>query len=141
MTQKKMILVAIDGSEHSNKVVETAIEYAKLLTAKVILVHCHKKFPTILGEPMRNEAIVTTLRSAEKLIAPFSEQLREADIEIEERLMEEPAGAAIPDIAKIQKCDLIIIGSRGLTNLEGLFLGSVTNRVLHTTPCSVLVVK
>jgi nucleotide-binding universal stress UspA family protein len=55
--------------------------------------------------------------------------------------MEEPAGAVIPDIAKIQKCDLIIIGSRGLTNLEGLFLGSVTNRVLHTTPCSVLVVK
>jgi nucleotide-binding universal stress UspA family protein len=140
MTQKK-ILAAVDGSEHSDKVVETTIEYAKLLAAKVILVHCHKKFPTILGEPMRNDAIVTTLRSAEKLVAPFTERLREAGIEVEERLMEEPAGAVIPDIAKIQKCDLIIIGSRGLTNLEGLFLGSVTNRVLHTTPCSVLVVK
>ena len=90
---------------------------------------------------MRNDAIVTTLRNTEKLIAPYSERLRGAEIEVEERLMEEPAGAAIPDIAKIQKCDLIIIGSRGLTNLEGLFLGSVTNRVLHTTPCSVLVVK
>ncbi len=112
-----------------------------MIPAKVILVHCHKKFPTLLGEPMRNDAVVATLRSAENLIAPYIERLRGAEVEVEERLMEEPAGAVIPDIAKIQKCDLIIIGSRGLTHLEGLFLGSVTNRVLHTTPCSVLVVK
>jgi nucleotide-binding universal stress UspA family protein len=140
MNEKK-ILVAVDGSEHSGKVIETAIQYARLLSAKVVLVHCHKKFPTILGEPLRNEAIVTTLRKAEELIAPFTKRLREAEIGVEERLMEDPAGAVIPDIARIEKCDLIIVGSRGLTNLEGLFLGSVTNRVLHTTPCSVLVVK
>jgi nucleotide-binding universal stress UspA family protein len=140
MTEKK-ILVAVDGSEHSDKVIETAIKYARLLSAKVVLVHCHKKFPTILGEPLRNEAIVTTLRKAETLIAPFTIRLREAEVDVEERLMEEPAGAVIPDIARIEKCELIIVGSRGLTNLEGLFLGSVTNRVLHTTPCSVLVVK
>jgi len=140
MTEKK-ILVAVDGSEHSYKVIETAIKYARLLSAEVVLVHCHKKFPTILGEPLRNEAIVTTLRKAETLIAPFTKRLREAEINVEERLMEEPAGAVIPDIAKIEKCELIVVGSRGLTNLEGIFLGSVTNRVLHTTPCSVLVVK
>ncbi|MGB3224051.1 MAG: universal stress protein [Desulforhopalus sp.] len=134
-------MAAVDGSEHSDKVVETTIEYAKMIPAKVILVHCHKKFPTLLGEPMRNDAVVATLRSAENLIAPYIERLREAEVEVEERLMEEPAGAVIPDIAEIQKCDLIIIGSRGLTHLEGLFLGSVINRVLHTTPCSVLVVK
>jgi len=138
---KKKILVAVDGSEHSGKVIETAIQYARLLSAKVVLVHCHKKFPTILGEPLRNEAIVTTLRKAETLIAPFTKRLREAEVDVEERLMEDPAGAVIPDIARIEKCELIIVGSRGLTNLEGLFLGSVTNRVLHTTPCSVLVVK
>jgi nucleotide-binding universal stress UspA family protein len=140
MTQKK-ILVAVDGSIHSDKVLETAIEYAKLLSAKVLLVHCHKKFPTILGEPQRNDAIVSILNHAEQLIAPYTKRLREAEVDFEERLMEEPAKTVIPDIAKIQKCALIIMGSRGLTNLEGLILGSVTNRVLHTTPCSVLVVK
>lgn len=140
MTEKR-ILVAVDGSKHSDKVVDTAIEYAKMLRAKVILVHCHKKFPTILGEPQRNEAIVSTLRTAEATIAPFSKRLGEADIDYEERLMEEPAGSIIPDVAKIEKCDLIIVGSRGRTNLEGLLLGSVTNRVLQTTSCSVLVVK
>jgi len=139
MTQKK-ILVAVDGSEHSNKVLETAIEYAKLLAAKVILVHCHKKFPVLLGEPMRNDAIYSILHNAEQLIAPYSKRLREAEIDFEERLMEKPARSVIPDIAKIENCSLIIMGSRGLTNLEGLVVGSVTTRVLHTTPCSVLVV-
>lgn len=140
MTQKK-ILVAIDGSEYSDKVIETGIEYAKLLNAKVILVHCHKKFPTILGEPMRNDAIYGILHNAEFLIAPYTKRLREAEVDFEERLMEKPAKTAIPDIAEIEQCSLIIMGSRGLTNLEGLVIGSVTTRVLHTTPCSVLVVK
>jgi nucleotide-binding universal stress UspA family protein len=140
MTQKK-ILVAVDGSVHSDKVLETAIEYAQLLSAKVILVHCHKKFPTLLGEPMRNDAIYSILKNAENLIAPYTKRLRKAEVDFEERLMENPARTMIPDIAKIEKCSLIIMGSRGLTNLEGLIIGSVTTRVLHTTPCSVLVVK
>jgi len=139
--EKYKILVAVDGSAHSDKVLETAVEYANLFGAQVILVHCHKKFPTILGEPHRNEAIVNTLRDSEKLIQPFVERLEKEQIDFESRLMEEPAGAVISDIAEIQECDLVIMGSRGLTNLEGLLLGSVTNRVLHTTPCSVLVVK
>lgn len=140
MTQKK-ILVAVDGSEYSDKVLETAIEYARLLHAKVLLVYCHKKFPTILGEPQRHDTIASILHHAELLIAPYKKLLREADIDFEERLMEKPARTAITEIAKIQKCELIIMGSRGLTNLGGLIIGSVTNRVLHTAPCSVLVVK
>jgi nucleotide-binding universal stress UspA family protein len=140
MTQKK-ILAAVDGSEHSDKVIDKTIEFARLLKAKVFLVHCHKKFPTILGEPLRHDAIAATLQKAETLIAPYSQKLREADIDYEERLMEDPAGTVISEVARIQQCELIIVGSRGRTNLEGLILGSVTNRVLHTTPCAVLVVK
>ncbi len=140
MTQKK-ILLAVDGSEYSDKVIETGIEYAKLLNAKVILVHCHKKFPTVLGEPMRHDIIYNILHNAEKLIIPYRERLHEAGVDFEERLMEKPAKTVIPDIARIEQCSLIIMGSRGLTNLEGLVIGSVTTRVLHMAPCSVLVVK
>lgn len=140
MNQKK-ILVAVDGSDYSNKVIETGIEYAKVLNAQLILVHCHKKFPTLLGEPMRNDAIYHILHNAENLIAPYRKRLSEAGIDFEERLMEKPAKAVIPDIARIEQCSLIVMGSRGLTNLEGLVIGSVTTRVLHSAPCSVLVVK
>lgn len=140
MDQKK-IVVAIDESEHARQVVDSAIKYAKLLNTAVVLVYCHRKFPTLLGEPYRGNEIASIIREAEKLVAPFLEQFNMEKIPVEERLMEEPAGLMITDIARIEQCDLIIMGSRGLTNLVSLIVGSVTNRVLQTAPCSVLVVR
>lgn len=55
--------------------------------------------------------------------------------------MEEPAGAVVSNIARIEKCDLIVMAYRGHTNLANLIVGSVTNRVLQTASCSVLVVR
>ena len=140
MDQKKIVL-AIDESEHARLVVDSAIEYAKLLNAAVVLVYCHRKFPTLLGEPYRGNEIASIIREAENLVAPYIEQLKRENIPVEERLMEEPAGSMISDIARIEQGDLIIMGSRGLTNLASLIVGSVTNRVLQTAPCSVLVVR
>jgi nucleotide-binding universal stress UspA family protein len=139
--REKKILVAIDGSEHAHLVVEKALDYASLFAGEVTLVHCHRKFPTIKGQPYRDEEISRIISEAQKLVEPFVQILSDAGIKVEERLMEEPAGAMISDIARIEKCDLIVMGSRGLTNLASLIVGSVTNRVLQTAPCSVLVVR
>ncbi len=140
MSQKK-ILVAVDGSEYSNKVVDKAIEYAKLLNGEIVFVNCHKRFPAIIGQPYRDKEIADIISDAENLVKPFLQRFKTENIHVEERLMEEPAGAMISDIAKIEKCALIIMGSRGLTNLASMIVGSVTNRVLQTAPCSVLVVR
>ncbi len=135
------ILLAIDGSEHSGTVLEKAIEYAKLLDTGIILVHCHEKFPVNLGEPYRDSQIASIIRESEKLVAPFMQRLQSENIQVEDRLMEEPAGKIIPEVAEIEKCDLIIMGSRGFSNLTNLIVGSVTTRVLQTAPCPVLVVR
>jgi nucleotide-binding universal stress UspA family protein len=140
MSQKK-ILVAIDGSEHSHLIVDKAIAYARLFDVTILLVYCHRKFPSILGQPYRDEEISAIMNESEKVISPFLKRIKDAELAVEERVMEEPAGAVISDIARIEKCELIIMGSRGLTNLKGLIIGSVTNRVLQTAPCSVLVVR
>jgi nucleotide-binding universal stress UspA family protein len=137
----KKVLVAVDGSPHSDKVVAAASECARMFGSHLLLVHCHHRFPTILGEPYRQKEISGIILEAEAVIAPYLRQLQEQIIEVESRLLEEPAGSAIVDVAKIEKCDLIIMGSRGLSNLAGLIVGSVTNRVLQTAPCSVLVVR
>jgi nucleotide-binding universal stress UspA family protein len=81
------------------------------------------------------------INEADKLVGPFVKRIRDAAVEVESRIMEEPAAEAITDIARIEQCDLIVLGTRGLTNLAGLIVGSVTNRVLQTAPCSVLVVR
>jgi len=140
MSEKK-ILVAVDGSKQSDKIIDKTIEYLGLVEAKVILVHCHRKFSTILGQTHREKEIPLIKKRAQQVIDPYIERLQKHGITTEQRLMEEPAGTAITDIASIEKCTLIIMGSRGLTNLTGLLVGSVTNRVLQTAPCSVLVIK
>jgi nucleotide-binding universal stress UspA family protein len=138
---RKRILLAVDGSEHSYKVLDEAIEYAKLLDAEVVFVYCHEKYPEILGEPYRDREILRINNATEELVRPFLQRLESENIPVEERLMEEPAGKMICDVAEIEKCDLIIMGSRGLSNFTSLIVGSVTNSVLQAAPCSVLVVR
>ena len=138
---RKKILTAIDGSEYSQQIVDKAIEQAKLIDGEIILVHCHKKFSTVMTHAYQEEEMALIINEAEKLVSPFLKQIISENVQAESRIMEEPAGSVIADIARIEKCDLIVLGSRGLSNLESLIVGSVTNRVLQTAPCSVLVVR
>ena len=140
MRQQK-ILTAIDGSEYSQLIVNKAVEQAILLGGKIILVHCHRRFSAIESHAYLEEEMARIINQAEKMVSPFLQQIKKAKIPVESRIMEEPAGAVISDIARIEQCDLIVLGSRGLTNLASLIVGSVTNRVLQTAPCSVLVVR
>lgn len=139
--EETKIVAAIDGSDYSDLVLDKTIQYATLLNASVLLVHCHRKFPTLLGEPHRNEQIAEIISNAEELVRPYRERLEDVDITCENRIMEEPAAAMIVDIARIEESELIVMGSRGLNNLTGLIIGSVTNQVLQSAPCSVLVVR
>ncbi len=135
------LLVAIDCSGHSEKVVDKAMEFGRLMKGKILLVYCHRRFSTIIGQPARDREIPLIKKEAQHRIDPYVARFKEQGIPVEQRLMEEPAASAITDIATIENCDLIIMGSRGLTNLATLIVGSVTSRVLQTAPCSVLVVR
>lgn len=53
---------------------------------------------------------------------------------------EGPAGREICDRAKAIHADLIVVGSHGRTGLSEIFMGSVSNYVMHHAPCSVLVI-
>lgn len=139
--RKKKILVAVDGSPLSDKVIDQALAFAQLFDSTLVLVHCHEKFPTLLGQPYRDKEIASILNRGEQLIKPYLEKIRAQKVDVEERLMEEPAGKAISEVAKVEQCEMIVMGSRGLSDLAHLVVGSVTNRVLQTAPCSVLVVR
>ena len=139
--KQKMILVAVDSSDYSGRALEKAIELSKLMDTKILLVHCHRRFPSILGEPYLQNAITAIIDEANKIVEPYRKALSESGTEFSERILEGPAGNVIPNIARIEKCEMIIMGSRGLTDLEGLFIGSVTHRVLHLALCPVLVVR
>ena len=139
--QGVQILLPVDGSEHANRATGYAIDLARVLSGRILLLTCHRPFPKVIGEPYLQSVITRTLEDAGNQLQPYREQLREAGLPFEERIMEGPAGNAIVQVAAIEKCGLIIMGTRGRSDLQGLLLGSVTHRVLQTAPCPVMVIR
>ena len=135
------ILNPIDGSDHSIRATEYAIKLAKLLDAEIILLHCHARFPIVLAEPYFQQAIDEINKASEELVDPFIEILEQGEVKFEVRILEGAPGNKIPDVVRIEKIDLIVMGSRGVTDFAGLFIGSVAHQVLHKSECPVFIAK
>lgn len=135
------ILLPVDGSAHADQATDYAVNLARLTEGRILLLYCHRPFPKVVGEPYLQALITRTLEDAQERLTPYCERLHQAGVQFQDRIMEGPAGKAIIQVASIEKCDLIVMGTRGRSDLQGLLLGSVTHRVLQTTPCPVLVVR
>ncbi|MDX2441513.1 MAG: universal stress protein [Desulfobacterales bacterium] len=134
-------LVPVDGSDYSMRAAKYAAELAKLMGGKIVLMHCHKSFPVVLGEPHFQNAINKIMEKSNKLVEPYRKLFQETGTSFVERILEGPAANAICEVAKLEKLDMIVIGSRGRNKLEGLLLGSCTQRVLNMASCPVLVIR
>jgi nucleotide-binding universal stress UspA family protein len=154
------ILVAMDNSEISQKVFSTAISLGKQNNSNLMLLH------VLTDEEMGLTEIATQHISALEYHAAMVEQveayLKEKDLLRKKYLSslaswaQEAADAGIPaeytlnyggpgrticDLAKNWNADLIIMGRRGLSGLSELLMGSISNYVVHHSPCSVLIVQ
>lgn len=135
------ILVPVDGSPPSHKATDYAAKMAGLMAAELLLLHCHKPFPSVIGEPYLQKAITQRLENSQRLLTSYREMLEKRGVAFSERILEGPAGSRICETSRIEGCEMIVMGSRGRTDLQGLLLGSTAHRVLHCAHCPVLVVK
>ena len=67
--------------------------------------------------------------------------LTRLNIPYDDKIVGGPTADVICEVAELEKCDCIVMGTRGKSGLESLVLGSVTHKVLHLAPCPVLVVR
>jgi nucleotide-binding universal stress UspA family protein len=134
------ILLPVDDSRHSGRAVEYAASLARDAGAAVIMVHVHPGVPRVLGEPNFGLAKQAQVDEAGELLGRHRPALEAAGVAWEERILEGSPGEVVSEAAEAEKCDLIVMGSRGRTDLGGLILGSVTHRVLHAASVPVLVV-
>ena len=81
------------------------------------------------------------MKRANELLDPYRERFGEMGVPFEARILEGPPAEAICRVADVRKAGLIVMGSRGCTDFQGLLLGSITHRVLHAAPCPVLVIR
>jgi nucleotide-binding universal stress UspA family protein len=134
------ILLPVDGSRLSDAAAEACIDLAGE-SASVVLLHVHRTVPTGLGEPNAGDLLAYLVKQAEAVMAHYRARLNNANVDFIELVVGGDVAEVITNVAEVEKCDLIVIGSKGKSDLEGLFLGSVTHKVLQTTGKPVLVVK
>ncbi|WP_319525896.1 universal stress protein [uncultured Desulfosarcina sp.] len=138
---KPLILLPVDGSEHALRAAEYSVKIASMMNARLLLLLCHRPFPVKLGEPYFQKAIDKIMQQSSERLAPFRSLLDDKGADYTELILEGPAGEKICEVARIEKSEMIVMGSRGRSDLTGLFLGSVAHRVLHQSPCPVLIVR
>lgn len=138
--------MALDGSEYSSKALNFAIDIAKKYESQLILVHVVTRQIYAINPPeagiLAGTAIVRELETEGKAILERAEEIAKAQGLSAEALLrhgvpaEELLGAAADE-----NVDLIILGSRGLSQVKAFLLGSVSDRVSHHAKCPTLIVR
>jgi nucleotide-binding universal stress UspA family protein len=132
------VVLALDGSESSDRALECATELAEQHSSSVRVVHVVELTVGRGGgrAPLNEKDIQAKVEGQVKALTA-------AGVKAELEIHTVPAGGpahVIADVAEAAKADLIITGTRGHTAVVGMLLGSVPQRLLHLAHCPVLIV-
>ncbi|CAO3700108.1 unnamed protein product [Rhizopus stolonifer] len=139
ITEKRRIALAYDGNEDAQKLFDWSIQnilrpetdHLILLSAVQRTNYKIQRRPSETDEP----------NPTEKRLQEMTAQLKTANISSEEHILWGDAKSQLPHYTQSHKVDLLIMGSRGLSAVKSVFLGSVSETCLKECPCPVLVVR
>ena len=145
----KRILVPIDGSAHSTKAAEMAMELALTYKAELTLLHVARKFdlPDQLKDYIKTEQLtahdmLAIDEATKRVIADIKLGAEKRGIKkIKTVFREGKPARSIVDYARKAQVDAIVMGSRGLSEFESALLGSVSHKVATLAECTVMIVK
>jgi nucleotide-binding universal stress UspA family protein len=132
------IVVGVDDSGHADHAVQTVATIASGTGDRVVVFH------GVVVHANRAGAYTTeTQDQAQHLVDRYVKQLTEAGISATgevHRELEIGIGGALIDVANGHHAGLLVVGTRGRSNLVSMLLGSVAHEVVHKSPLPVLVV-
>ena len=136
----KTILVPLDGSKYSEKALLRACEIADVFDSKMILVYVvEKSLPINLLD--RKEYLTILRNFGKRTLDNANKILSKKGLSAKPLLKEGNIVTEIEKIVKSEKCDLIIVGNKGLGAVTRFLLGSVSNKLAQHSNCSLLIVK
>ncbi len=137
------IVVGTDGSPSAQAAVRRATELARGDGARVHLVTAYPDVPSyrerIPGSATREP--IDLREVAESMLARAAGELGSQGVMVETHAREGDPARVIIDVAQEQNADLIVVGARGLTGFERFLLGSVSSKLSHHAPCSLMIVR
>ncbi len=138
------ILVPIDFSAHSTRALKTAIGLAKTFNAEIHLLHAYH-LPVSITLP---DAVVvpqsfwdSVRDAAARKLEKSYETVTAEGVQCKSHLTAQIPSAAIVETARQVGAGLIVMGTRGLSGLKHVLLGSVAERTVRAAPCPVMTVK
>ena len=144
MIQVRRILVPLDFSRHADSVLEWAAHLAQEHGSRLLLLHAYHlpvEFQQLEGAYLPQDFWASVKSEAEQNLNRYAEPLRAQGLEVEVVVREGYPATVIEEEAVDRQADLIVIGTRGLSGLKHLLLGSIAERVVQKAPCPVLTVK
>ena len=142
----KKILVAVDGSEVTEEIIDYAIEIAKLSDAELYILHMISISAVSAPGPAPVAAPWIPLQNilreeGEKILSDVEKVIEKTGVPFNTEIQEGNPAEGILKYASEIDVDLIIIGTIGKSKLEKILIGSVTQKVLQLSTIPVLSIK
>ncbi len=137
----KRIVVAVDGSEHAERALRMGIDIASKFGADIRVVSVVE--PTYLPpEPygLAEQVDKATREEAGRVVSVAVKSVTDAGVAAEGEVLDGSPADVVARVADEVGADLVVVGSRGKGALGRLFLGSVSDRLVHFLRRPVLVV-
>jgi len=134
----KKVVLAHDGSPHAERALAYATALAKRDQAPLVIVHVDEEVIAKGGGPL-----IANEDEVEEAIKKTAEELAGEGLDVTVRVPTIRLGGPAPAIVEVateEGADVIVVGSTGASSLAGLFLGSVTHKLLHLAKQPILVV-
>lgn len=138
-------LIAVDGSAHSKKAIEAVVKLARASAKLEVLLLNVRSEPSLYGEltPKTFQELDGAVRAEQaRVLKEAAAQAVAGGLTVAGTL--DPSGMVASEIvhaATEGQVDQIVLGTRGMGAMGGLFLGSVAQRVVHQASVPVLLVK
>lgn len=137
------ILVPVDGSDNSYKALEAALVLSEKLGSNISVVNVMEQVPIthIESEKLLNELLEAYKKENQEILSKCSDIAHQKGITIKTVLLQGNPAPAILDYSKKENFDLVIMGSRGMGKFKELILGSVSSKIVHHSPCAIMIIR
>ena len=137
------ILVPVDGSDNSYRALDAALVLSEKLGSNITVIHVMEEVPiTHIGsEKLLNELLEAYKKENQDILSKCTEIATQKGLTINTLLLQGNPASVILDFSKKEKFDILIMGSRGLGKFKELILGSVSSKIVHHSPCAVLLIR